>query len=98
MTGRHCRSCGKDISSRPPKHFLCARCYGDATRRVATGDILSPALSNQISCGDVGLDNERVMQLIRLSHPDKHNNSTDATDATRWLIECRGKLKESANG
>ena len=98
MTWRNCRSCGMDISLRPPKHFLCARCYGDAARRLATGERPKPTISRDITCDDVGLDNERVTQLIKLTHPDKHQNSSDANEATRWLIECRGKLKEIANG
>lgn len=55
-------------------------------------------ISRDITCDDIGLNDERVTQLIRLSHPDKHKNSSDANDATRWLLECRGKLKEIANG
>lgn len=41
---------------------------------------------------DMSLD--RVTQLIKLCHPDRHANSEAATDATRWLLETRTRLKD----
>jgi len=35
------------------------------------------------------IDQQRVKQLIRLCHPDKHNGSKAANDATTWLLEQR---------
>jgi hypothetical protein len=35
------------------------------------------------------LESAFIMKLISLCHPDKHNNSTDATEATQKLLELR---------
>lgn len=32
---------------------------------------------------------EKIQQLIRLCHPDKHQNSELATELTRWLLDMR---------
>ena len=37
------------------------------------------------------LDPKRVEQLIRLCHPDKHQNSRAATEMTQWLLSQRRK-------
>lgn len=37
------------------------------------------------------LTQERITQLIRLCHPDKHGNSRAATDVTQWLLSMRRK-------
>lgn len=37
---------------------------------------------------------ERIMQLIRLSHPDKHGNSDLANEVTKWLLALREASKE----
>ena len=39
----------------------------------------------------VSLDPKRVEQLIRLCHPDKHQNSRAATEMTQWLLGQRRK-------
>lgn len=37
---------------------------------------------------------ERVKQLIRLCHPDKHGDSQVATEVTQWLLSMRSKHGE----
>ena len=32
-----------------------------------------------------------LMRLIKLTHPDRHQNSREANDVTRWLLEQRQK-------
>ena len=34
---------------------------------------------------------ERLIQLIKLCHPDRHQNSETATEVTKWLLELRSK-------
>ena len=38
---------------------------------------------------------ERVMQLIKLVHPDQHKNSATANEVTRWLLGVRERLARS---
>ena len=35
------------------------------------------------------IDESRMKQLISLCHPDKHNGSESAKEATIWLLEIR---------
>jgi hypothetical protein len=42
------------------------------------------------------LDQARIRQLLQLAHPDKHNGSAAANDATRWLLEKRDALQVCA--
>lgn len=35
---------------------------------------------------------ERLLSLIRLCHPDMHENSTDAHETTSWLLDFRRTL------
>ncbi len=77
---RHCRSCGEDISSTPRTHFLCRPCFGDAARR------LKAAPEGK---AEAAITLDRVNQLIKLTHPDRHGNSPEANDATAWLLDLR---------
>ena len=46
------------------------------------------------TCAAIGMDNNRVSQLIKLAHPDKHRNTEEANDATAWLLHVRDTLAE----
>lgn len=85
---RHCRSCGADISTRPANHFICRVCFGEAARKIQTGTM--PVTMDQL-----GITPDRINQLIRLSHPDRHGNSPEANAATAWLLDLRTKLRAS---
>ena len=37
------------------------------------------------------LTHDRVMQLIRLTHPDRHGGSALSNEVTKWLLELREK-------
>lgn len=37
----------------------------------------------------VDVDEARLRQLIRLCHPDKHNESAMATEVSQWLQEIK---------
>lgn len=84
-----CRSCGVTI---PNEHFLCRRCFSDAARRLKAGQ--KPPATMGLTCEAVGLDAERVGQLIKLAHPDRHDNSAEANEATVWLLRVRDAIKQ----
>lgn len=37
------------------------------------------------------LSQERIRDLLRLCHPDKHGGSERATELTKWLLEMRNR-------
>lgn len=84
-----CRSCGTTI---PNEHFLCRRCFSDAARRLKAGQ--RPEEGARLTCEAVGLTDDRVCQLIKLAHPDRHDNSTESNDATVWLYKVRAAIKQ----
>jgi hypothetical protein len=43
---------------------------------------------------DVDIDPETLKKLIKLCHPDKHDNSETATRATQFLLEIRDKQRK----
>lgn len=43
---------------------------------------------------DVDIDAETLKNLIKLCHPDKHDNSETATRATQFLLAIRDKQKK----
>jgi hypothetical protein len=49
----------------------------------------------RVSDGPELLNQDRLMQMIRLAHPDKHGNSELANDVTKWLLSLRKKEKKS---
>jgi len=40
------------------------------------------------------LDKGRIRKLLQLCHPDRHDNSTAANEATAWLLEQRKRLSD----
>lgn len=48
--------------------------------------IMSGRLSR---AGGVSIDEQRWRSLAKLCHPDKHNNSEDSNEVTKWLISIR---------
>jgi hypothetical protein len=54
-------------------------------------DLRSAHRSRRAPPGGSTVPPERVLQLIKLCHPDKHQNSELATEVTKWLLEMRNK-------
>lgn len=50
-------------------------------------------VSRKRSSGSAGtaLSQEQVIALIKLCHPDKHQNNEQSTEVTKWLLELRNK-------
>jgi hypothetical protein len=41
---------------------------------------------------DPGMTRERVLSLVKLCHPDRHNNSELSTEVTKWLLDIKAKF------
>lgn len=44
------------------------------------------------SPGNPVFTRERVLSLVKLCHPDKHNNSEQSTEVTKWLLDIKANL------
>ncbi len=42
-----------------------------------------------------GLTPKRVMDLLMLAHPDRHKNSPESNEVTRWLLEVRDRQRNA---
>jgi hypothetical protein len=91
---RNCRVCDAAITGSSYRHYLCADCYGENAKRLSVGAPRKRRV--RLTCRDVGLDVDRISQLISLVDPGASN---DAADAAQWLIKCQSILQEvAANG
>lgn len=78
---------GKSVSQKSTENMLSImiRRYNDLVHRINEkgGEQF---LNEAVIISDVQLD-----RLIRLCHPDKHDNSDAATKATQWLLSIKDK-------
>ena len=37
----------------------------------------------------------RITELLMLVHPDRHRNSPESNNATRWLLEVRARQRNA---
>ena len=38
---------------------------------------------------------DRIIELLMLVHPDRHRNSPESNNATRWLLEVRARQRNA---
>ena len=70
----------------------CKKCYAKKMK-AEQGETSSPEPKIIYQNKPIPLD--MVNRLIRLCHPDFHNNSEASNTATAWLIDQRKLAKES---
>ena len=58
-------------------------------------DIPVPVIDPRLP--DVNEWQSMLIRIIRLAHPDRHGNSEEANDVTRWLLEQRRRLNGGAH-
>lgn len=97
MSRGTCPQCG---FAKPERYSLCWQCHVRELQAAAytegfaqgfeKGKAEAPQLARE------ALDLKRVRQLLQLSHPDRHDNSRAATEATRWLLRQRDLLESSS--
>jgi hypothetical protein len=80
-----CINCGATCREYWQKR--CDPCY--QKHAYANFESQWDAAIKQSSPSTGGLDKDRLRKLIHLCHPDKHNNSTLATEMTQWLLSQR---------
>ncbi|NBO55401.1 MAG: hypothetical protein EBU84_12610 [Actinobacteria bacterium] len=44
------------------------------------------------------MEEEQLLKLIRLTHPDRHNNSELSNEITKWLLDLRKQMAENKGG
>lgn len=75
-----CPSCGRTYWQSEKWKLVCLSCY------LKKGKA-SPARQQPAAAPAIPAD--MLKRLIKLAHPDKHNNSESATIATQWLLSLR---------
>jgi len=88
MSTHACQKCGADFEREAAAHWkrLCLACWIQA--KNATGDAPPPPRA-QPADSAVPIPTDMLGRLIRLCHPDKHQDSAMATEATKWLLAQR---------
>jgi CO/xanthine dehydrogenase Mo-binding subunit len=66
----------------------------DVEVQLAAAEVQLSAARSSKKGAPVGknqLTQERVKQLIKLAHPDRHGNNVLSTEVTKWLLSLREK-------
>lgn len=63
--------------------------------RAEQGESSTENIKPQIIYIDKPIELEMLNRLIRLCHPDKHDNSKASNEVTAWLLDQRKTAKES---
>jgi hypothetical protein len=90
----YCTKCGGDFERDSNERWrkLCLPCYKQKKRAEETSyqqKAPPPPPQIKIVYRDRPIPKDILDRLIRLCHPDKHDNSEMATKITQWLLEQR---------
>ena len=101
MAKATCPTCGKSFEKDEPWKKTCLSCWQKKKRAEESPSSGTPdelrslraevgylrlALTSQ---SQQTIEPDMLARLIRLCHPDKHDNSEMSTKATAWLLEQR---------
>lgn len=108
MTRAICTSCGTSFWRNPTDTWktLCVTCWRSTRARtdneadrlhIQLDRALTEAamLRRQVARLEAraGIPPEMLARLIRLAHPDKHQGSKAANEATQWLLSQRKEAR-----
>ena len=82
---KHCKNCGDVFSAVQDWKTYCIPCFIKIKKSQENQSNPIVIRSKYI------LDEEMLNRVIRLCHPDKHNNSKAATEITQLLLEMKGE-------
>lgn len=76
----------------------CKRCYAKMKQAETKAESSKPSQQPEVRIVTVQMTipDEMLMRLIRLCHPDRHNNSEASTIETKWLIAVRDEQRRAA--
>ena len=105
MSRATCPTCGKSFEKDEPWKKTCLSCWQkkkraeespfSGTDELTAARLEIKVLRQQLSTmlllrpKTAGIEPDMMARLIRLCHPDKHDNSEMSTKATAWLLEQR---------
>jgi hypothetical protein len=90
---RPCKHCGSDFNADQTWKTMCIPCY--IKWKKASEEPVSKN-ETQVVTVMTPIPDDMVNRLIRLCHPDRHNNSEASNTATKWLLDVRKKQREAA--
>jgi hypothetical protein len=101
MTIAMCTACGEQFDRDEPWKKICLDCWiankkreeksAKKQQRRNTSDFGSQRQHQTppVQPATLSIDPVILRRLIQLCHPDKHGNSTVATEITCWLLKLR---------
>ena len=102
MTLHSCKFCGRRMVLRNGAETWktrCALCWKDDEGIPYNGsDLYILHLESQLDAiedQDNNFITQNIKKFIKLCHPDRHSNSPESTEVTRWLIDqYQNRLEE----
>lgn len=90
---RECDDCGRSFYPKQGWERICYPCWrkskdeqGSASHGPQVTIMADPRLPTVDEWAGM------MMRLIKLTHPDKHNNSPESNRVTQWLLDQRERL------
>lgn len=85
---KQCQKCSTIFDADFEWKTHCKRCF--AKMKQAERDA-APSVEPEVRIVTVkvAIPDDMLMRLIRLCHPDRHNNSETSNIATKWLLATR---------
>jgi hypothetical protein len=87
MPIKNCKHCGDRFVADESWKTVCVPCY-IKMKKAAEPPPEPETVYIRIS---ETIPDDMLMRIIRLCHPDRHQNSEASTIATKWLLDVRTK-------
>lgn len=91
MSIKHCKHCGFEFRADQEWKTMCVPCYVK-WKKAADEPVAVETIVKVIPY----IPDDMLNRLIRLCHPDRHQNSESSTLATQWLLEVRRNQRQQA--
>jgi len=93
MLIKDCDDCGKPFVADESWKRVCLICWKEASNYALTkGDKAFGRMQDALleaRNGGSNLTQDRIMALILLCHPDRHQNNERSNEITKWLLTMR---------
>jgi len=83
-----CKNCGEPFERDQPWKTYCIPCFIKIKKAQDE--------PQEVIVQRVHIPDEMLMRIIRLCHPDRHNNSAASNEATKYLLELREESRGGA--
>lgn len=93
---KSCEKCASPFDADMEWKTHCKRCYAKKKQAESGGTRFGQDKPAQVITVMTPIPDDMLMRLIRLCHPDRHNNNEASNTATQWLLSVRDQQRRAA--